>query len=58
MPYMGAFFKSCWDIIKDDLLAVINDFSNLHTNNLNWLNSANIVLIPKKDGAEDISYLI
>jgi hypothetical protein len=53
--FTGAFFKNCWDIIKHDLLAVINDFSNLRTNNLHWLNSANIVLIPKKEGAEDIT---
>jgi hypothetical protein len=53
--FTGAFFKSCWGIIKHDLLAVINNFSNVRTNNLHWFNSANIVLIPKKDGAEDIS---
>jgi retron-type reverse transcriptase len=35
-------------------MAVINQFSSLHVHNLHWLNSANIALIPKKDGAEDI----
>jgi hypothetical protein len=53
--FMGAFFKACWDIIKGDILAVVNQFSNLHTNNLHWLNSANIALIPKKEGAEEIT---
>lgn len=52
--FTGKFFKECWDIIKDDLMLAINHFSNLHTENLHWLNSANIGLIPKKDGAEDI----
>ena len=36
-------------------MLVINNFSNLNARNLHWLNSANIALIPKKDGAEDIS---
>ena len=36
-------------------MAAINHFSNLHATNLHWLNSSNIALIPKKDGAEDIS---
>ena len=53
--FTGAFFKSCWDIIKADLVAVVNQFSTLHTANLHWLNSANIALIPKKEGAEEIT---
>ena len=36
-------------------MLVVNNLSDLHVNNLHWLNSANIVLIPKKDGAEDVS---
>ena len=36
-------------------MLAVNNFSNLHVNNLHWLNSANIVLVAKKDGAEDIS---
>lgn len=53
--FTGAFFKSCWSIIKVDMMKAINAFSNLQTTHLHWLNSANIVLLPKKDGAEDIS---
>jgi hypothetical protein len=53
--YSGAFFKACWNTIKMDVLAVINQFSNLQTSNLHWLNSANIALIPKKEGAEEIT---
>ena len=53
--YSGAFFKACWEIIKDDILLAVNHFSNLRSSNLSWLNSANIALIPKKDGAECIS---
>jgi hypothetical protein len=53
--FTGAFFKACWNTMKDDIMAVINQFSNLHSSNLHWLNSANIALIPKKDGAEDVT---
>jgi hypothetical protein len=35
-------------------MAVINQFSNFHTNNLHWLNSTNIALIAKK-GAEEVT---
>jgi retron-type reverse transcriptase len=52
--FTGLFFKVCWATIKEDLMKVINLFSNLHSDNFHWLNSANIVLIPKKDGAESI----
>lgn len=34
---------------------VIQRFDSLHTSNLQWLKSANVVLLPKKDGAEGIS---
>ena len=53
--FTGLFFKSCWDIIKDDIMRVVSLFGNLHTANLHWLNSVNIVLIPKKEGAEGIT---
>jgi hypothetical protein len=36
-------------------MEVIQCFSNLNIRNLHWLNTSNIVLIPKKEGAEDIS---
>jgi hypothetical protein len=53
--FTGAFFKPCWGTIKDDVMAVVNQFSSLRTNHLHWLNSANIALIPKKEGAEEIT---
>jgi mannosylglycoprotein endo-beta-mannosidase len=36
-------------------MAVVQLFGNLHAENFHWLNSANIVLLPKKDGAEEIT---
>lgn len=53
--FTGIFFKKCWEIIKHDIMRVIHRFDSLHTSNLQWLNSANVVLIPKKEGAEGIS---
>ena len=53
--FSGAFFKGCWEIIKGDIMLVVNHFSNLRSENLHWLNSANIALVPKKDGTESIS---
>ncbi len=53
--FTGAFFKACWEIIKEDILLVFNSIFNLRCAHLNLINSANIVLIPKKDGAESVS---
>ena len=53
--FTGIFFKKCWDLIKVDFMRVIHFFDSLRTDNLQWLNSANVVLLPKKDGVEGIS---
>jgi mannosylglycoprotein endo-beta-mannosidase len=53
--FTGAFYKACWPIIKVDVMRVIYLFSNLHAHNFRWLNSANIALLPKKDGAEELT---
>jgi hypothetical protein len=53
--YTGAFFKRCWDIIKVDVVKAIERFGELHVHSIHWLNSTNIALLPKKDGAEEIS---
>ena len=37
------------------MIRVIHQFDSLHTSSLHWLNSANIVLLPKKEGAEGIA---
>jgi hypothetical protein len=50
--YTGIFFKRYWDIMKFDIMNVVNLFGNLYYENFHWLNSTNIALIPKKDGAE------
>lgn len=46
--YIGLFFTTCWDIIKEDLIAAINHFYNMNQHELHLLNQAFVVLIPKK----------
>ena len=49
-----AFIKSCWDIIKDVIIDAANSYS-LRCSRLQIINSANIVLLPKKEGADAIT---
>ncbi|WVZ77845.1 hypothetical protein U9M48_025660 [Paspalum notatum var. saurae] len=53
--FTGVFFSKCWDIIKEDFLSAANAFHDLRTPNLAILNSANIVLVPKKEGAMSVA---
>jgi hypothetical protein len=53
--FTGIFFKVCWEIIKEDILLVFDSIYNLRCTHLNLLNSANIVLIPKKEGTEGVA---
>jgi hypothetical protein len=50
--FTGTFYKACWHIIKNDLMAAIDCFYHLRTGPLERLNGAFIALIPKKDIAE------
>jgi len=52
--FMGLFFKTCWETIKMDIMAALNSFHILRCEDLNLLNSASVLLIPKKDGAETV----
>jgi hypothetical protein len=53
--FTSCFLKTCWTIIKDDLLAAFNCFHSLHANIWNLLNTANMVLLPKKECSETVS---
>jgi mannosylglycoprotein endo-beta-mannosidase len=55
MALQSFFFKKCWRTIRADVSIAINSFFNNRCRDLNLLNKANIVLLPKKDGADDIS---
>jgi hypothetical protein len=52
--FTGTFFKSCWDIIKHDVMEAVKAFHDLRCMNLQLINSANIILLPKKEGAEAV----
>jgi hypothetical protein len=49
--FVGDFFKKCWHIISTDLLAAMNQMHALKGGNWRLLNSASIVLLPKKNDA-------
>lgn len=49
--YIGGFFKAAWDVIKHDLVAVIQENFERRSTCWNLLNSANIALLPKKNEA-------
>ena len=53
--FTGAFFHSCWSIIKGDLMVLFHTLHSLRSLNFDLLNTANIILLPKKVGAEKIS---
>ena len=52
--FTTAFFSSCWEIIQPDFMRVIDSFSELSIQNFQVINSANVVLLPKKDGADSV----
>uniref|UniRef100_A0A2N9EUU7 Reverse transcriptase domain-containing protein n=1 Tax=Fagus sylvatica TaxID=28930 RepID=A0A2N9EUU7_FAGSY len=47
-----AFFQSCWDIIKQDVMNVFHDF-HVSRNFVKSLNVTFLALIPKKPGAQE-----
>jgi hypothetical protein len=53
--FIGAFFKASWLTVKHDLMAAVNYFYNQHDQHFKQLNSAHVVLIPKKMEAWTLS---
>lgn len=51
--FTGTFYKTCWPIIKGEIMAALHSFHNLRAGPLEKLNGANIVLIPKSDLVEE-----
>jgi hypothetical protein len=49
--FTGAFFKACGGIVKDDIMAANNSLYTMNSQGFQLLNSANIVLLPKKNDA-------
>jgi len=46
--FTGAFFKACWDIIKDDVTAAVNSLYMSNSQGFELLNTVNIILLSKK----------
>ena len=53
--FTGAFYKSCWHIVKSTILDAFNCLYHLNTAPLERMNSAAITLIPKKETTETIA---
>jgi hypothetical protein len=53
--YIGVFFKQSWAVVRQDLMLAVNFFSQRHGQHFNLLNSAHVVLIPKKPDAKTLS---
>jgi hypothetical protein len=49
--FTGAFYKSAWPVIHQDVMDAVQAFQHGSTRNLGRLNSALIALLPKKVGA-------
>ena len=48
-----AFWQSCWDIVRDDVMRMFRDFHEIGKF-VRSLNATFIVMIPKKGGAKDL----
>jgi hypothetical protein len=53
--FIGIFYKKCWEIIRVDLIEELEDFQNHRTSKLHLANEAHIVMLPKKEGAQEFS---
>jgi hypothetical protein len=53
--FTSAFFKTCWDTIQEDITAPLNSLFMLNSQGFELLNSANIILLPKKADASQIT---
>jgi exonuclease III len=53
--FSARFYQTCWNTIKGDFMAAINQLSSGDTRNFSLLNQAYITLLPKKEGAVDIA---
>jgi hypothetical protein len=52
--YTGRFYKTCWEVIKSDVMAAISAVGSRKFMNFQVLNTALITLIPKKEGADQV----
>jgi hypothetical protein len=48
--FIGIFFSSYWEIIREDLIKAVQFFYQMNQQELHYLNQAFVVLVPKKHG--------
>lgn len=53
--FIGLFYSTCWDIIKNDIIQAVNQFYLMNQQGLHLLNQAHVVLIPKKNDPTHIA---
>lgn len=53
--FIGKFYKECWEIVKKDLTAALQQLFELRAWRWNLLNSGFITLVLKKDGAAKVT---
>ena len=51
--FTGHFYKSCWSIIKSDIMAALSAIWSRKFINFGILNTAYITLLPKKEAADE-----
>jgi hypothetical protein len=50
--FVGVFYRTCWEVIKSDVVEAMQCVYRLTARPLPKLNDALITLLPKKEGAE------
>jgi hypothetical protein len=53
--FTGAFFKTCWETIQFDIVAAINAPFDMNSQGFDLLNSANVLLLPKRLDAKRVT---
>ena len=53
--FTGVFYRHCWPVIREDVLAALNHFYNLAGGDFSSLNEALVCLLPKKSPAVSIN---
>lgn len=49
--FTGTFFRCCWEVIKSDIMELLDKFHSLSGGNFGSINRATLILIPKKNDA-------
>jgi hypothetical protein len=53
--FIGLFFSSCWNLVKDDLVKEVQHFYSMNQQDLHFLNQAYVTLIPKKQNPQRVA---